>query len=212
MTNPVLEAIRERRNNLRFSSTKISEEKLNLVLEAGRWAPSWANSQPWRFIVVKDKDTMEKMSNSVSTFFNLAIKDAPVCIAVCVNSKKDAFHYIEDGTIATQNMALAAYSLGLGTSWVGVFSLFDEKNSSERKIKKLLEIPKDWRLISILPLGIPKFKETSHRKKLSDLVDLNVFEPRVEDEKPPETKQQSQTPVQKLREPSSARELEPALV
>jgi nitroreductase len=105
----------------------------------------------------------------------LAIKDAPVVIAVCVNPKKDPFHFAEDGTTATQNMALAAQSLKLSTSWIGVFSLHDEKNSTERRLKEILEIPKEWRLMSILPLGVPKFKETKTRKELPDIVDFDSF-------------------------------------
>ena len=59
MSNLVLETIRERRSSFRFEPTLINDEQLKLVLEAGRWAPSWANTQPWRFIVIKDKETKE---------------------------------------------------------------------------------------------------------------------------------------------------------
>jgi len=212
MFNPVLEAIKDRRNSLRFQSTLIDNEKLNAVLEAGRWAPSWANTQPWIFIVVKDKGIKDRMSSAVSTFFSLGIKDAPICIAVCVNPEKDSFHFIEDGAIATQNMALSAQSLGLSTSWIGVFSLSNEKNSTERKLKDILEIPKGWRLISILPLGVPKFKETKTRKELSKLVYLNHFVAEEEDKSILEAKEESLTPVRKTHEPVSPRELERALV
>jgi nitroreductase len=180
MINSVLKTIKERRSSVRFKSTHIDEEKVNAVLEAGRWAPSWANAQPWRFIVVKDEGTKERMSSAVLTFLNLSIKDAPICIAVCVNPREDSYHFVEDGTTATQNMALAAQSLGLGTSWIGVFSLHNEKNSAERKLKKILKIPKEWRLISILPLGVPKFKETKTRKERSKIVNLNNFMTREE--------------------------------
>ena len=104
MINPVLETIRDRRSSVGFESTQIDEEKVNAILEAGRWAPSWTNTQPWRFIVVRDEGKKEKLSSAVSTVFSLAIKDAPVVIAVCVNPKKDPFHFAEDGTTATQNL------------------------------------------------------------------------------------------------------------
>ena len=212
MVNPVLEAIRNRRSSIRFKSTPIEKEKLNAVLEAGRWAPSWANTQPWRFIVVEDEQIKEMISNTVPTFFNAGIKDAPICIAVCVNPKKDSFHFIEDGTTATQNMALCAQSIGLSTSWIGVLSLPNEKNSTERKLKRILKIPKEWRLISILPLGISKFKTTKTRKDLSELVDLDYFMAREKPKMQYEAKQKSIVEPQKTREPTSARELEPALV
>lgn len=175
MSNNVLKTIRERRTIFRFKSTPINDEQLNLVLEAGRWAPSWANTQPWRFIVINDKETKEEICSNVTTIFNLGIKEAPICIAVCVNTKEDSFHFIEDGAAATQNMALAAQSIGLGTTWIGIFSLLDKKKSAERKIKKILKIPDQWRIISLLPLGIPKFKETKPRKDFSSIVDVNSF-------------------------------------
>ena len=212
MVNPILEAIRNRRNSVRFKSTPIEEKKLNTVLEAGRWAPSWSNTQPWRFIVIKDEKIREIMSNTVSTFFSAGIKDAPICIAVCVNTKKDSFHFIEDGAAATQNMALCAQSLKLSTSWIGVFSLHNERNSAERKLKKILKIPKEWRLISILSLGVPKFKVTKTRKKLSELVDFEFFMARETPETQMEAKQKPSTETQKTHQPVSARELEPALV
>jgi nitroreductase len=189
----------------------VSDEKINLVLEAGRWAPSWTNSQPWRFIVVKEKEIKERIGGAVATVFNFAIKDAPVCIITCVNSKKDTFHYIEDGAIATQNMALAAQSIGLGTSWIGVFSLSNERKSSERKLKEILEIPKDWRIISVLPLGIPKFIEKGKRKELTELVDYNFFQLKQKENSKYIIKE-TKSEFRKIKEPTSAREIEPALV
>ena len=211
MSNLFLKIVRERRSNFRFESTPVSDEQLNLVLEAGRWAPSWANTQPWRFIVIKDKDVKEKICSSVITITNRSIKDCPLCIAVCVNTKKDPGHFIEDGAAATQNMALAAHSIGLGTCWIGVFSIHNERESAERKIKRILKIPDDWRLISILPLGVPKFKETKTRKDLSDVVDFNSFGSREEYSELERTKEEK-SETRRILTPSSARELEPALV
>jgi nitroreductase len=212
MVNPVLKAIKNRRSSLRFKSTPIDEEKLNTVLEAGRWAPSWTNTQPWKFIVVRDTETKKELSTAVSTIFSLSLKEAPVCIAVCVNTKKDAFHFIEDGAIATQNMALAAQSLELSTSWIGTLSLSDEKNSTERKLMKILGIPKNWRLISLLPLGVPRFKENKNRKELSEIVDFNHFMNKETPESNLERMNKSTNEIPKIPEPVSARELEGALV
>ncbi len=212
MINSVLKAIKDRRSSFRFKSTPIDAEKVNAVLEAGRWAPSWTNLQPWRFIVVKDEGIKERISQVISTSFSLGIKEAPIVIAVCVNPKKDPFHFIEDGTTATQNMALAAQSLELSTSWIGVFSMANEKNSSERKVKEILKISKEWRLISILPLGVPRFKETKTRKNRSELVDLNFFKIREEHKSKSEVPKKPSDEIPKLPEPESARELERALV
>ena len=208
MINPVLEVIRDRRSNVRFNSTPIENEKVNAVLEAGRWAPSWTNVQPWRFIVVKDQTKKERMSGAVSTFFSLAVKEAPIVIAVCVNPEKDPFHFIEDGTTATQNMALAAQSLELSTSWIGVFSLHDEKHSAERKLKEILDIPKEWRLISLLPLGVSALKETKTRKELSDIVEFDCFTTRDDHKSELEAINRPSPDIQKILEPVSVRDLQ----
>ena len=210
MLNPVLKTIRERRSIVNFKSTPITNENINAILEAGRWAPSWTNMQPWRFIVITNEKNKTEISNGVSTVFKNSIREAPLCIAVCVNPEVDSFHFVEDGTAATQNMALAAQSLGLGTNWIGVFSMHNEKNSTEAKVKKILGIPKKWRLISILPVGIPRLRQSKKRKNLSELVDFNVFEDRdkaqtVRKEKPP-------SPDREIHVPRSARELEPSLM
>jgi nitroreductase len=173
VANSVLETIRKRRSITRFESTTVSDEQLQKILEAGRWAPSWLNEQPWRFILIKDKEIKEKISDLAPTIYRLGIKEAPICIAICVDPKEEPHHFVEDGAAATQNMALAAYSLGLGSSWIGIFNLKNEKDSAENKIKEILNIPKNWRIISIMPIGVPKYSEEKGRKKISDLVFYN---------------------------------------
>jgi len=178
MSNPVLETIKERRSVLRFESTPIEKEKLETILEAGRWAPSWLNTQPWRFIVITDRGIKEQLSHVVPTAFTKGIVEAPVCIAVAVDTAEDSFHFVEDGAIATQNMALAAYSLGLHSCWIGVFSLEGKGDSSEAKVRNILGLPKTHRVISLLPIGhakgeIPK----KNRKPLGQLVHREKFMP-----------------------------------
>ena len=175
MTNPILEAIRNRRSIIRFETTPIEEEKVQAILEAGRWAPSWLNKQPWRFIVVTDQAIKENLSEFAPTIYTTGVREAPLCIVVSVDPNEDPFHFIEDGAAATQNMALAAYSLGLGSCWIGPFSLKEEKGSPEEKIKNALKIPKTHRVVSLLPIGIPRYFEEKNRKTLSQLVYQNKF-------------------------------------
>jgi nitroreductase len=176
MTNSVLKAIRDRRSVRRFETASIEEEKIQAILEAGRWAPSWLNRQPWRFLIITDQNLKQRISESVPVIFIMGLKEAPICIAVCVEPKEDPYHFIEDGAAATQNMALAAQSLGLGSCWIGVFNLKDEKDSAEKKMKEILNIPKTYRLISILPIGVPKYVEEKKRKELSQLIYHNNFQ------------------------------------
>ena len=180
MVNATLNTIKKRRSITNFLSKSVNEKVLQDVLEAGRWAPSWLNKQPWKFIVVSDESIRLRASGIVSTVFSSAVRVAPVIIAICVNPDLNPYHYIEEGAAVTQNMALAAHSMGLGTIWIGAFSLADEKNSTERKLKDLFKIPKKWRLISLLPLGYPKFKSRKTRKELNEIVDWNYFVAREE--------------------------------
>ena len=180
-TNQVLEAIRHRRSIIRFEKTPVEDEKIEAILEAGRWAPSCLNGQPWRFIVVTDPTIKETLAEFAPSLYKVGIQEAPACIVVSVDPKEEPFHFIEDGAAATQNMTLAAYSLGLGSCWVGVFRLEGEKGSNEEKIKKVLEMPKTQRVISLLPIGVPKrWDEKKNRKGLSQLVYRNKFKNRAE--------------------------------
>jgi nitroreductase len=175
MTNSVLDAIKNRRSIVRFETTPIEEEKIQAILEAGRWAPSWLNKQPWRFIVVTDAAIKERLSELVPTVFKLGVREAPVCIVVSVDPDEDSFHFIEDGAAATQNMALAAHSLGLASCWIGTYAHKKEKKSAEEKIRDVLEIPNTHRVMSLLPIGIPKQVGEKNRKKLLQLVYRNKF-------------------------------------
>lgn len=168
--NPILKALKDRRTIYRFEKTPIDEKKIDSILEAGRWAPSWLNKQPWRFVVITDQDIKESVSERVPTVHSLGIKEAPICFAVCVDPEEDPYHFIEDGAAATQNMALAAHSLGLGSCWIGVFNLKKEKGSSEERVKEIIQIPKKYRVISLLPVGIPKHIPEKTRKELAQLV------------------------------------------
>jgi nitroreductase len=175
ITNAVLEAIRTRRSVFRFETALIEDAKIQAILDAGRWAPSWLNRQPWRFILISSQEIKERISEYVPTVHTQAMKEAPICVAVSVNPEEDPYHYIEDGVASTQNMALAAHSLGLESCWIGIFHLKGEKNSAEVKIKEILQIPKQHRLISLLPIGVPKYVPKKGRKNLSKQVYPDTF-------------------------------------
>ena len=176
MTNEVLETIKNRRSVIRFENTAVEDDKIEAILEAGRWAPSWINKQPWNFIVIRDQNTKNHLSEIVPTTFVQGLKEAPLCIAITVNASEDPYHFVEDGAAAAQNMALAAQSLGLNSSWIGAYDLKKQKNSAEVNIKKILEIPKDARVIAILPIGHLKGETPKKdRKSLRQIVYQEKF-------------------------------------
>lgn len=176
VTNGILEAIKNRRSVLRFESTAVADAQLEAILEAGRWAPSWINKQPWNFIVIKDQNTKEKLSEAVPTTFIQGLKEAPLCIAVVVNTVEDPYHYVEDGAAAAQNIALAAHSVGLSSSWIGVYDIQNQKDSAESKVRRILEVPRDIRVIALLPIGQVKFEAPKKdRKPLGQIVHHEKF-------------------------------------
>jgi len=176
MVDEVLEAIKNRRTVLRFENTAVEDDKIEAILEAGRWAPSWINKQPWYFIVIKDPGTKNRLSEAVPTTFVQGLKEAPICIAVTVNSVEDPYHYIEDGAAAAQNMALAAHSLGLSSSWIGVHDLRNQRNSAESRVRQILEVPKETRVIALLTIGHVKGElPKKDRKTLRQIVYKEKF-------------------------------------
>lgn len=184
MENQVLMSIRERRSIYRFKPQAVPDEKIRAILEAGRWAPSWTNTQPWEFIVVKDEGKREKLceiaKNTLLIAHGGSIEGCSCIIVICVDPAKDPYHYIEDGAVATQNMALAAHSLSLATYWAGIFNSEKTDGSLEEKVKTLLKIPAEIRVVAILPIGTPAYSKEGERKWLRDMLHYDEFGNRAE--------------------------------
>jgi nitroreductase len=167
--NEVLDAIRNRRTIRRFKSDPVDDQRLRMILEAGRWAPSFSNLQPWKFIVVKEQGLKSALDSAArESAFHLGINEAPVVILVCVDRGVDnTIHAIEAGIAATQNMTLAAHSLGLGSGWIGIWG-----TGAERAIRKLFKLPKTIRVVSLLPIGIPNESPVIARKPLEEVMEI----------------------------------------
>lgn len=181
ITNEVLNAIRGRRSILRFEPTPVKDEELEAILEAGRWAPSFANSQPWTFVVVREEKIRRELGALVERIAfahrgqfavsGKGIGDAPVVIAVVVDPVKDPQHWVEAGAVATQNMALMAHSLGLASYWAGL------GGKSEAEARRILGIPKGMRVVALLPVGRPAYTpRPGERAPLAQLVRHDRFE------------------------------------
>jgi len=164
--NEVLRTIKNRRTIRRFKSDPIENEKLQAILDAGRWAPSFSNLQPWRFIVIKDQNLKNALDKAArESVLHLGINEAPVVILVCVDRRIDPLHAIEAGAAATQNMTLAATSLGLGAGWIGIWG-----TEAEASIQKLFKLPETVRAVSLLPIGIPDESPEGHRKPMEEFM------------------------------------------
>jgi nitroreductase len=106
------------------------------------------------------------------------IEGAHAIIVTCVDPEKDPYHFIEDGAVATQNMALAAHSLGLATYWVGILSPTNDRKSVEHRIKQALNIPEKIRVSSLLPVGVPAYSAEKPRKRLEDISHVDKYSSR----------------------------------
>ncbi|MFX0141497.1 MAG: nitroreductase family protein [Candidatus Hodarchaeota archaeon] len=175
----ILGIIKERRSTRRFKLDPVSDEDIKGILEAANWAPSGENFQPWRFIVIKNKKTMEKVVELLPyKKYQKFLMNAPVLIVVLVNSRKSLWHIL-DGTLATQNLMLEAWARGLGTCFSAWWPTVPEKTLKE--VKELLEIPEKWIIITMTPLGYPidpperAFRLPPSRKPLEKVIVYETF-------------------------------------
>ncbi len=164
----LMETIRTRRTIRRFKPDPISDEKIQVILEAGRWAPSFSNLQPWKFVVVKDPGLKKSIDRAAKeSVLHWGINEAPIIILVCADRRVDPLHAIEAGAAAAQNMALMAKDVGLGAGWIGIMG-----TEAEMAIQRLLGFPETMRIISLIPVGIPNESPKSNRKPLEELVEM----------------------------------------
>lgn len=163
----IIDTILTRRSIRRYEAKEIPEEVMQLIFEAGRQAPSAVNRQPIRFVVVNDHDTLTRLCD---TFITRFVKTAPVAIVGCADVKSllTGKWALVDATIAMQNMVLAASALGVGSCWIGA--------CNEEKVKELLRIPKNWKVVALITLGYPAEQPTARKKKpLKELFSFNSF-------------------------------------
>jgi nitroreductase len=168
--HPVLEAIRNRRSVRHFTSDPVPAADLEAILDAGRWAPSGMNNQPWRFWVVTDAAVKNDLAQW--TQYGSVIRSAPVAIAVFLDPEA-CYHPIKDAQAVgacLQNMLLAAYALGYGAVWLG------EILKNEDGVRKTLGIQPSWPLQAVVALGRPaKRDQTSSRRPLAALMPGSGF-------------------------------------
>lgn len=164
MNNPVLDAIFSRRSVREFEDRPVEPDLVKQILEAGIWAPSGLNNQPWRFAVITESGMLRKFEPL--TRYSAVIKSAKVLIPVFVDTGA-MYNEVKDHQAmgaCIQNMLLAVHSLGLGAVWLGEIL----KSSSE--IRYLLELPANLDLMAVLALGWPVEKSRRSSRKSLDKV------------------------------------------
>ena len=162
-----LDTIRNRRSSRKFKDKDVPDEIIMKLLDAARHAPSSMNSQPWEFIVVRDKKTKEKIAASRGTPKGLEVQ-ASVVIIICVDTDRSKTRWVEDGSVAGENLLLAAASLGLSGIWHTGWCGFGKTSSPiEETIRTELKLPQNVRPVTSIAIGWPA--EPAPPKQMRDL-------------------------------------------
>ncbi len=167
--------VRTRRSVRSYAQRDIPGEVLGRILDAARLAPSACNTQPWRFIVVRDAATRTKIARAAHD--QAFVAAAPVVIACCGRRYPGRYSWIGEGmylidlAIAIDHLTLAARAEGVGSCWIGAFE--------HEPIKRLLAVPADHDVVMLVPLGYPAspdaFRATEDRLALSEVVFAERF-------------------------------------
>ncbi|MFA5795140.1 MAG: nitroreductase family protein [Candidatus Brocadiia bacterium] len=164
----IYDAINKRTSIRKYKPDAVSDDKLNRILDAARRAPSGKNGQPWRFIVVRDKKIKQDL---ILACRNQAfIAEAPVIIIGCAveaESYQKQGGYMKSWSIdlglAFEHLMLTAVAEGLGSCWIGAFD--------EVEVRKVLNIPNQFRIVGLAPLGVPaESPAPKPRKPLNEIV------------------------------------------
>jgi nitroreductase len=169
-----MELVRTRRTVRKFTEDEVTTDQLNTILEAARWTPSWANTQCWEIVTITRQDLKESLQETLykGNPASKSMTQAPVVLAIC-GRKQTAGYYKGEVTtkfgdwllfdlgLVSQNISLAAHSLGLGSVIVGLFD--------QDKAAQVLQVPEGYELVTMMPLGHPAQEpKTPERRSIED--------------------------------------------
>ncbi|MEE1220962.1 MAG: nitroreductase family protein [Bacteroidales bacterium] len=172
--NQTLETIFNRSSIRSYSDKQVEKDQIMTLLKAGMSAPSAVNKQPWEFIVIDDKDLMGKIGDE---FKNAGmIKKASCAIIVCGDLKlalegvAQEF-WVQDCSAATENILLAAHSLGLGAVWCGVYP----NKERAKSLKTILSLPENIVPLNIIPIGVREKEQEPKDKWKEEKIHWNKW-------------------------------------
>lgn len=172
--NAAIENIMTRTSVRAYTDQAVEPEKVETILRAAMAAPSAGNKQPWRFVVVTDKEILQQISDTLHTI--RMAKDAPLAIVVCgdltATFPGDGLDYwVEDTSAATENLLLAAHSLGLGAVWCGIYPMPDRVAF----LSNLLELPGNIVPLNVVPIGYPAENPEPKDKWIPENIHSNTW-------------------------------------
>ncbi|MFP4039845.1 MAG: nitroreductase family protein [Desulfosudaceae bacterium] len=177
----VQEAIFNRRSIRKYEDRDVSAETVQKLLEAVRWAQSWANTQCWEVVVVRDPDVKEKLSQATlkGNPGQKAITAAPVVLVLCARLQSSGYYknvattkfgdwFMFDLGVAAQNICLRAHELGLGAVVLGLFD--------HDKTREILSVPEGYEAVTMIPAGYPaKTPSAPKRREIDEFTHYEVF-------------------------------------
>ncbi len=153
-----LEAIRKRRSVRQYTGESIPRQDLEKIIDAGRLAATGHNQQPWDFIVVTDRAMISRLKIAAQW-----MDQAAAIIAVVMDPSSR--WWVEDGAAAVENMLIASTALGYGSCWLEGYTV-----PLEEQFKTLLGVPKEKRLLTLVPIGVPVEWPTQQKKPLEEVI------------------------------------------
>jgi len=147
-----IDAILTRRSIRKYTSDPVSDDVIEELLKAAMYAPSAGNEQPWHFVVIRDREVLDRIPD-IHPYASMVYM-APVAIVVCgdVSLEKHSGFWVQDCSAATENLLIAARAKGLGTVWVGIYPMAERVEG----FKKLLDLPHNVYPLALIPIGHPE--------------------------------------------------------
>lgn len=149
MTHELIQTIFARRSIRSYKDEPVGKEHIKTLLEAAMAAPSASNLKPWHFVVVTDRETLDKLADRHP--HGKMLFEAPLGIAVCGDPAVSAGYWVQDCSAATENLLLAAVALGLGAVWLGVHPKEDRVTA----VRDVLRIPENIVPLNLVSIGHP---------------------------------------------------------
>jgi nitroreductase len=168
-----LDLVKSRRSIRHYLPDAVPIEMVEQMLEAGRWAPSANNQQPWAFVVVQDKEIRQQIAQHAAFFGDAEahIEAAPLLIVLCGHVRSRVYHKFLRGELGMAGMQimLQAHLMGLGTCWVD--------GLDQEAIARILQVPQDMRVIAMLTVGFPAERpEPTSRKPLFEIAHYDIYD------------------------------------
>lgn len=160
----MLDKLMQRRSIRKFKETEVNKQKIDQLVRAMLLAPTSRNRNPWRFVVITEKELINKLSLA-KEHGSAFLKGASLAIVVIADEEKSDV-WVEDTSIASIIIQLMAQDLGLGSCWIQIRKrMKDAAETSEDYVKDLLGIPENYKVASIIALGYPDEEKTPHSEE-----------------------------------------------